>query len=243
MIVASLLTIRHFFSANFPASIFEGAFCDISAFLNCDSSAYSPIAHFYGVPMGFFGVMAGALVVLGTLFPRPPLKDEKFLPCQRLGSVGFSGFRSSSSRAVPAVQRLLFFSLLSAFSSGDAASLRPPLAPRSWPRAASFLRRGASRILCGARQQAPGRRRGGAGGSSASLGSGGPGPELPSRPLDIRSKRERFEYAPLRNVEYGFLCRTACISTAAETVRRICREDNIAFQFFRSRQNSHTVRR
>ncbi len=69
MIVSAVLTIRHFFLANFPESIFAGSFCDISAFLNCDSSAYSSIAHFWGVPMGYFGLFVGALVALGALFP------------------------------------------------------------------------------------------------------------------------------------------------------------------------------
>lgn len=69
MIAASWMTIRHFFAANFPESIWEGAFCDISAFFNCDSSAFSPIAHFGGVPMGWFGLFVGMLVVLGTIFP------------------------------------------------------------------------------------------------------------------------------------------------------------------------------
>jgi uncharacterized membrane protein/protein-disulfide isomerase len=80
MITASAMTIRHFFNANFPESIFQGAFCDINTFFNCDSSAYSPIAHFHGVPMGFFGLMAGALVVLGTLFPSASFeRTNKFL--------------------------------------------------------------------------------------------------------------------------------------------------------------------
>ncbi len=69
MIAASVLTIRHFFNANFPESIFMGSFCDISTFFNCDSSAYSSIAQFWGIPMGYFGLIVGALVVLGALFP------------------------------------------------------------------------------------------------------------------------------------------------------------------------------
>ncbi len=60
MMVSSIMTMRHFFLANYPTTIFEGVFCDISAFFNCDSSAYSPIAHFRGVPMGYFGLFAGA---------------------------------------------------------------------------------------------------------------------------------------------------------------------------------------
>ena len=69
MVAASFLTIRHFYLANFPESIFMGSFCDINTFFNCDSSAYSSIAQFWGVPMGYFGLFVGALVFLGALFP------------------------------------------------------------------------------------------------------------------------------------------------------------------------------
>ncbi len=69
MMASALLTIRHYFVANFPESIFEGSFCDISAFFNCDSSAFSSISAVMGVPLGYFGMVAGALVALGALFP------------------------------------------------------------------------------------------------------------------------------------------------------------------------------
>jgi uncharacterized membrane protein/protein-disulfide isomerase len=69
MVTASWMTIKHFYDANFPESIFKGAFCDISKFFNCDSSAYSAIAQVAGVPLGYFGLFVGALVVLGALFP------------------------------------------------------------------------------------------------------------------------------------------------------------------------------
>jgi len=69
MMTASGLTIQHFFRANFPDSLFKGSFCDISAFFNCTSSAYSKIAHFQGIPMGYWGLVLGALVSLGVLFP------------------------------------------------------------------------------------------------------------------------------------------------------------------------------
>ncbi|MDH5706347.1 MAG: thioredoxin domain-containing protein [Candidatus Aminicenantes bacterium] len=69
MMAAAFLTIRHFFIANYPKNIFEGSFCDISAFLNCDSSAFSAIATIIGIPLGYFGLIVGALVVLGTVFP------------------------------------------------------------------------------------------------------------------------------------------------------------------------------
>jgi uncharacterized membrane protein/thiol-disulfide isomerase/thioredoxin len=69
MMAASILTMRHYFLANFPETIFEGSFCDISAFFNCDSSAFSGISQVMGVPLGFFGMIVGALVALGALFP------------------------------------------------------------------------------------------------------------------------------------------------------------------------------
>ena len=69
MIAASFMTIDHFFKANYPKTIFAGSFCDISAFFNCDSSAFSSISQIRGIPLGFFGVFMGALVVLGTVFP------------------------------------------------------------------------------------------------------------------------------------------------------------------------------
>ncbi|MFC1660783.1 thioredoxin domain-containing protein [Gemmatimonadota bacterium] len=71
MIVASVLTIDHYFSANFPETIWEGSFCDINAFFNCDSSAFALISQFRGVPLGYFGLIVGALVSLGALFPSP----------------------------------------------------------------------------------------------------------------------------------------------------------------------------
>ncbi len=69
MITASVMTIRHFFMANYPKTIFEGSFCDISAFFNCDSSAFSAISAVAGIPIGYFGMFLGALVVFGTIFP------------------------------------------------------------------------------------------------------------------------------------------------------------------------------
>jgi uncharacterized membrane protein/protein-disulfide isomerase len=69
MMAAAILTMRHFFLANYPETIFEGSFCDINAFFNCDGSAFSVISQVMGIPLGFFGIIVGALVALGALFP------------------------------------------------------------------------------------------------------------------------------------------------------------------------------
>jgi uncharacterized membrane protein len=69
MAVFSILTIDHYYAANYPESIFEGSFCDISAFFNCDSSAYASISAIAGVPLGYFGLVVGLLVALGVVLP------------------------------------------------------------------------------------------------------------------------------------------------------------------------------
>jgi uncharacterized membrane protein len=90
MLVASLLTIRHFFLANYPETIFEGSFCDISAFFNCDSSAFSSLSQVAGVPLGYFGLFVGTLVALGALFPSERFeRTNKFISVLNfLGVVG-----------------------------------------------------------------------------------------------------------------------------------------------------------
>lgn len=69
VIISSFLSLRHYFLANFPSSIFSGSFCDISAFFNCDNSAYSFIAEIYGIPLGYFGIVVGMASLMGIFFP------------------------------------------------------------------------------------------------------------------------------------------------------------------------------
>ena len=80
MIIASVWTIKHFFDANYPDSIWAGSFCDISAFFNCDNSAFSSLSTLGGVPIGYFGMFVGALVSLGALFPTASFeRSNKFI--------------------------------------------------------------------------------------------------------------------------------------------------------------------
>jgi uncharacterized membrane protein/thiol-disulfide isomerase/thioredoxin len=90
MIAASVLTIRHFFLANYPATVFTGSFCDLSAFFNCDSSAFSSIAQVLGVPLGYFGLFLGTLVALGAVIPSEAFeRTNKFLSLLNvLGVIG-----------------------------------------------------------------------------------------------------------------------------------------------------------
>ncbi len=90
VIVSSFLSLRHFFLANFPSSIFEGSFCDISGFFNCDSSAYSFIAQIFGVPLGYFGIAVGMASLMGILFPSKAFeRTNKFI--NFLNAIGILG--------------------------------------------------------------------------------------------------------------------------------------------------------
>jgi uncharacterized membrane protein/protein-disulfide isomerase len=94
MMAASILTIRHFFLANYPATIFQGSFCDISAFFNCDSSAFSAISQVLGVPLGYFGLVLGLLVALGAIFPSPAMEktNSSLSLLNVLGVIGLAGY-------------------------------------------------------------------------------------------------------------------------------------------------------
>jgi len=69
MAACSVLAIHHFFAANYPAVIFHGEFYDVTARWNCDSFDYSALSQIAGVPLGYFGLVAGCLVCLGAPFP------------------------------------------------------------------------------------------------------------------------------------------------------------------------------
>jgi uncharacterized membrane protein/protein-disulfide isomerase len=80
VILSSYVSLRHFFLANFPTSIFEGSFCDFSSFFNCDNSAFSFIADIFGIPLGYFGIAVGLASLMGIFFPSEAFeRTNKFL--------------------------------------------------------------------------------------------------------------------------------------------------------------------
>ena len=92
VIFSSFLSLRHFFIANFPTSIYEGSFCDISAFFNCDNSAYSFIADIFGIPLGYFGIAVGLASLMGIFFPSAAFeRTNKFINfLEKLGTLYIS---------------------------------------------------------------------------------------------------------------------------------------------------------
>ncbi len=74
MAVVAALTLRHFYQARFPASLADAAACRADSFFSCGNSALSPIAVIHGVPLGYFGFMLAALIVLGAIVPSARLE-------------------------------------------------------------------------------------------------------------------------------------------------------------------------
>jgi protein-disulfide isomerase/uncharacterized membrane protein len=239
MIAASVLTIEHFFKANFPQSIFEGSFCDISAFFNCDSSAYSSIAHFSGVPMGYLGLFVGALVVLGVVFPSAAFeRTNKFLAFfNGIGVIGLLAYSVFFLRSLCLLCTGYYvFSLLSLVLFWKHGL------PFGFPSvkilavSALLLAAGAYgfRLFYKAEQAAQ------LGGVSAkavneyySLAKV-PNPSLIS-PFWTAKATERFEDAPIRVVEYAdFLCPDCLLlyKQLNQLKKEYAGKINIAFQFF-----------
>jgi protein-disulfide isomerase/uncharacterized membrane protein len=248
MITASVMTVRHFFNANFPGSIFRGTFCDISAFFNCDSSAYSPIAHYHGVPMGFFGLMAGALVVLGALFPSASFeRTNKLLAYfNALGVVGLLGYSVFFLKSLCLLcSGYYLFSLLSfALFWKYGLPLRLPSLKILTVAGAVYLA-GAwgFHLFYEAKKEA---QLGGVAMNVVQEYSGLAAVQSPSiiSPLWTARATERFEDAPIRVIEYAdFLC-PDCLVLYRE-LKQLKREYpgklNIAFQFFPLEAKCNTV--
>jgi hypothetical protein len=111
MVVFSIMTIDHFYAANYPESIFEGSFCDISAFFNCDSSAYAGIAAIAGVPLGYLGLFVGALrwSRWARSYPRPASRERtRRSRCSTRSALSSSSSIPSSSWAACACCAAVF---------------------------------------------------------------------------------------------------------------------------------------
>jgi protein-disulfide isomerase/uncharacterized membrane protein len=74
MAVVAALTIEHFFAVRFPDSLAAAAACEPDSFFRCGDSANAAVSALYGVPIGVFGFMVGALLVVGALLPSAPLE-------------------------------------------------------------------------------------------------------------------------------------------------------------------------
>lgn len=248
MVVASLMTIDHFFSANYPASIWEGSFCDISAFFNCDSSAFASISAIAGVPLGYFGAMVGALVALGAVFPSSALeRTNKTISLVNAAGVVvlllYSVIGMGSLCLLCAGYYVFSFSSLALFWKYGIDNAGPGFFDRWLRPSLKYLAAFAVITLIGAygvRLYHDARRDAQSGGVAARIVEqfySLPKVEWPSviSPYWTAKSTECFEDAPIRIVEYGDLLCSDCLFLNEQLVQ--LKEEfegkiNVAFQFF-----------
>jgi uncharacterized membrane protein/protein-disulfide isomerase len=241
------LTLRHFYTARFPTSIQDAAACDASAFFNCANSALAPVAAIHGVPLGFFGLMVGALVVVGALLPSGRLERANALlavvaAILATGLTLYSvlGLRSlcttCTAYTVLALASAALFLGMGGFgpAGGRVRALAGGAGPLLVFAGATLL--GAYGVSLYTRARIDAR----SGDAAARVVhqyfalDSVPGPSVLSPYWTIRSSA-RFEDAPIHIIEYGDLLCPDC-QFFAEQMHRLAREFpgqiNVAYQFF-----------
>ncbi|UCF20330.1 MAG: thioredoxin domain-containing protein [Gemmatimonadota bacterium] len=247
MVIASALTIKHFFDANYPDSIWAGSFCDISAFFNCENPAFSSLAAIGGVPIGYFGVFVGALVSLGALFPSASFeRSNKTIALFNIwGVVALLVYSLAMGSLCLLCAGYYIFAALSFYlfwrhgidrSAGGFMSrwLRP--SPKHLATYGVVMLVGAYGVALyhDARRDA---QSGGAVARVVEEYFGLPQVKAPSiiSPYMAKQSTERFEDAPIRIIEYGDLLCSDCVFLH-EQLQRLEPEFegkiNVAFQFF-----------
>ncbi len=247
MIAASVMTIQHFFAANYPETIFKGSFCDINSFFNCNNSAFSEISQIMGIPLGFFGMFMGALIVLGTIIPSETFeRTNKFLSLANfLGVLALMSYSIFSLKTLCLlctgyyIFSILNFILFAVYGiDGDLRGLTAKFFRPSFRLLVVF----AAVALAGAYgviQYHDARKQAQTGTSMNILREyyGLPLVSLPSTvsPYWSAKSTERFEDAPIRVVAYAdFLC-PDCLYLHEQLLKlkkEFAGKINIAFQFF-----------
>ena len=75
MVGVSTYLTTHFYSTLYPAQLGgASSLCNISDFFNCDAATYSKLAHVFGVPTSFFGLVIGLMFLFTALMPSESLE-------------------------------------------------------------------------------------------------------------------------------------------------------------------------
>lgn len=80
MMVVCLYLTNHYFQVHFPDKLgAASSLCDISSFFNCDSATTSPASNIAGVPISLFGLLIGAFILIGSIFPSEGMEKTNSL--------------------------------------------------------------------------------------------------------------------------------------------------------------------
>lgn len=73
MIGFSIYLTGHYFELKFPTGLESGSLCNLNSFFNCDKTTLSPASNIAGVPISLFGIIIGALTMIGMF-----VKNENY---------------------------------------------------------------------------------------------------------------------------------------------------------------------
>jgi len=73
MIGFSIYLTGHYFELKFPTGLESGSLCNLNSFFNCDKTTLSPVSNIAGVPISLFGIVIGALTMIGMF-----VKNENY---------------------------------------------------------------------------------------------------------------------------------------------------------------------
>ena len=81
MIVVGLYLTNHFYEVSFPTGFGEGSsLCSGDGFFSCDKTTLSSLGSILFIPTSFFGILVGAMAILGAVFPSESFeKTNKFI--------------------------------------------------------------------------------------------------------------------------------------------------------------------
>ena len=68
MIGFSIYLTGHYFGLKFPTGLESGSLCNLNNFFNCDKTTLSPASNIAGVPISLFGIVMGALTMIGMFY-------------------------------------------------------------------------------------------------------------------------------------------------------------------------------
>lgn len=68
MIGFSIYLTGHYFELKFPTGLASGSLCNLNSFFNCDKTTLSAASNIGGVPISLFGIVIGALTMIGLFF-------------------------------------------------------------------------------------------------------------------------------------------------------------------------------
>ncbi|MBY0517885.1 MAG: thioredoxin domain-containing protein [Bacteriovoracaceae bacterium] len=75
MIGTGVYLTSHYYSTLYPTTLGgSSTLCDVSAFWNCDVATHSPVAAIAGVPIAFFGLLNGIMLLAASIFPNPAME-------------------------------------------------------------------------------------------------------------------------------------------------------------------------